>query len=169
MAEKKSDARFLIRFGKTKTDPITVISTIPGNLDSYEDPIKLSIRASPEDWNNLSHLGYADSERLGRAIFLNFAQPIQDKSTAMGTRESRSAFMGDSRRYVAAHYARTPSRRWPDHFRELLTQLDDCPIRNPKSRHLVASRIAHWAWKREFELDDKRDRLKKHLLTGIPT
>ena len=56
MAEKKSDDRFLIRFGKTKADPITVISTILGNPDSYEDPIKLSVQASPDDWSNLYNL-----------------------------------------------------------------------------------------------------------------
>jgi hypothetical protein len=70
MAEKKSDDRFLIRFGKAKVDPVTVISTIPGNPDSCEDPIKLSIRASPEDWSNLSHLGYADPERIRPGHFL---------------------------------------------------------------------------------------------------
>ena len=238
----------LIRTGRTKKDPTKAIGEIPGDPESHQDTIKLTMVASPADWDNLYILGVTDPERLGRAIFLNFAEPVKDIPRKSGAREPVSAFMREARQYVAAvyvvasHYAKAPYEVWPEDFKRFVESLnldsikymrrsvegqhsgrfsrpaawadfgfevrpgwwghaslieiagyryelvslsyqeillsakkDGCEIRNPRTGLLVASRIAHWAWKSKFDrkrkelkLDDKKDRLdfKETYLDG---
>ena len=157
--------------GRHKSDPIRVEGVIPGISELNEDDIKLEIKASPDDWEELYILGSSDPRRLGQAIFLNFAEPLREYSNRDKVSDLKSAFMRDSRQYVAAvyvpalYYSRVPSDEWPDFFRDIVDKFDDSKIANPKTGLPVASRIAHQCWKRQFEkrrrklgLDDKETR-----------
>ena len=131
MAEKIDSTNLpLIRAGRTKKDPMKAIGEIPGDPESHQDTIKLTMVASPADWDNLYLLGLADPERLGRAIFLNFAEPVKDVPKKSGAREPVSAFMREARQYVAAvyvvvsHYMRTPYEVWPRDLKRFVESLN---------------------------------------------
>jgi len=162
-----------IKLGKLKADPIKIKGKIPdinGLLD--KDEIELEIKASPDDWEKLYILGISDPQKLGQTIFLNFAEPVWEYINRDKARAMESAFMRDSRQYVAAvyvvalHWRNHPPEKWPNFFRETLCKFDKSEITNPKTGQLTASKIAHQCWEELFEerreklkLDAKEDRL----------
>ncbi len=159
------------KLGRYIADPITVNGKILDYNGLDEEEIEFKVSATRDNWEKLYGLGISDPEKLGRGIFLNFAEPLIENLNRDKDRDLRSAFMRNSRQYTAAVYVpalywlKLPSDKWPIFFKDLLKQFDDSKIINPKKGLPVASRIAHQCWKKQFEeqrkklgFDDKQTR-----------
>jgi hypothetical protein len=146
---------------RKKGDPIKVLGEIPyfNTFAGDDEGIELTIRTSERGWEKLAELALCDPETLGRHVYLQFAKPVQEFIYGEKQSDRRSAFMRESRQYVAAiyvvarHYAQIPRSEWPDSFRHMVEQLEaeKASIINPKKGTPVASRIAYLCWKKKFE------------------
>jgi len=143
--QKKRDIR-----QRRKSDPISMDADIPlrrpaqeGSMRSLSpERLKFTITASPRDWMTLYLMALNDPEHLGTQILIQMAQPVYQEKlekldyTVPRGRHAKSIngvaiedIIHEIRRHAAAAHTvvafwiKRPQQEWPDHFKELISEL----------------------------------------------
>lgn len=151
--------------------------------------LTLYIRALPQDWRALYHLGETDPEYLGQLLFIKVIKPVyerflvkedyspprgvhaepedQENPYALGLREQ---FMWEARNYTAAaytvlsHWGQKPRDEWPQIFKLLIEEVSaDIGTENvfpSKKKEIDVIAVVVHLFKEKFNKRRKRLSLK---------